>query len=49
VLGSHPGRIVADLPVPLGDDRDLSTKRLPEFLALRAQVEDLVRAFHAAA
>jgi NitT/TauT family transport system ATP-binding protein len=49
VLGSHPGRIVADLPVPLGDDRDLSTKRRPEFLALRAQIEDLVRAFHAAA
>jgi NitT/TauT family transport system ATP-binding protein len=49
VLGSHPGRIVADLPVPLGDDRDLSTKRLPEFLSLRARVEDLVRTFHAAA
>jgi len=48
VLGSHPGRIVADLPVPLGDDRDLSTKRLPEFLSLRARVEDLVRTFHAA-
>ena len=48
VLGSHPGRIVADLPVPLGRHRDLTTKRLPEFLALRAQVEDLVRTFHGA-
>jgi NitT/TauT family transport system ATP-binding protein len=44
VLGSHPGRLVADIPIPLGDDRDLATKRRPEFLALRAQVEDLVRA-----
>jgi NitT/TauT family transport system ATP-binding protein len=49
VLGSHPGRIVADLAVPLRDERDLSTKRLPEFLALRARVEDLVRAHHVAA
>jgi NitT/TauT family transport system ATP-binding protein len=49
VLGSHPGRIVADLPVPLGDERDLSTKRQPEFLAMRAEVEDLVRAHHFAA
>ena len=48
VLGSHPGRVVADIPVPLGDDRDLTTKRLPEFQALRARVEDLVRTFHAA-
>jgi NitT/TauT family transport system ATP-binding protein len=46
VLGSHPGRIVADLPVPLGRERDLTAKRLPEFLALRARVEDLVRTFH---
>jgi len=48
VLGSHPGRIVADIDVPLGDDRKLTTKREPDFLALRAQVEDLVRAFHTA-
>jgi NitT/TauT family transport system ATP-binding protein len=46
VLGSHPGRIVADLPIPLGDHRDLTTKRRPDFLALRAQVEDLVRTHH---
>jgi NitT/TauT family transport system ATP-binding protein len=49
VLGSHPGRIVADLEVPLTDERDLSSKRRPEFLALRARVEDLVRAYHYAA
>ena len=46
VLGSHPGTIVAEVPVPLGDDRSLETKRAAEFLALRAQVEDLVRAYH---
>jgi NitT/TauT family transport system ATP-binding protein len=46
VLGSHPGTIVAEVPVPLGDDRSLETKRAAEFLALRAQVEDLVRAHH---
>jgi NitT/TauT family transport system ATP-binding protein len=48
VLGSHPGRVVADIAVPLGDERDLSTKRQPAFLALRAQVEDLVRTHHRA-
>lgn len=48
VLGSHPGRIVADIPIDLGDDRDLGSKRLPAFLTLRAQVEDLVRTFHTA-
>jgi NitT/TauT family transport system ATP-binding protein len=46
VLGSHPGRIVADIEIPLGEHRALTTKRRPEFLALRAQVEDLVRTFH---
>jgi NitT/TauT family transport system ATP-binding protein len=46
VLASHPGRVAADLDVPLGDDRDLSVKREESFLALRAKVEDLVRAFH---
>jgi NitT/TauT family transport system ATP-binding protein len=43
VLGSHPGRIVAEVEVPLGEGRDLTTKRRPEFLALKAQVEDIVR------
>ena len=46
VLGSDPGRVVADLDVPLGDDRPLTTKRDPEFLALRASIEDMVRAHH---
>jgi NitT/TauT family transport system ATP-binding protein len=49
VLGSHPGTVVADVPVPLGTDRGLDTKRAPEFLALRARVEDLVRTFHSIA
>jgi NitT/TauT family transport system ATP-binding protein len=47
VLGSHPGTVVAEVAVPLGDDRSLETKRSAPFLALRAQVEDLVRAHHA--
>jgi NitT/TauT family transport system ATP-binding protein len=44
VLACDPGRIAADLPVPLPDERDLTVKRAAEFLALRASVEDLVRA-----
>jgi NitT/TauT family transport system ATP-binding protein len=43
VLGSHPGRVVAEVDVPLGEDRDLTTKRRADFLALKAQVEDIVR------
>jgi len=51
VLASDPGRVAADLPVDLPADRDpagrdLTVKRLPEFLSLRAGVEDRVRAFH---
>ena len=46
VLGSHPGRIVADLEIPLGDDRELTTKRDPAFLALRSSIEDMVRSHH---
>jgi NitT/TauT family transport system ATP-binding protein len=46
VLASDPGRIAADLPIGLPDDRDLVVKRAPEFIALRALVEDLVRTFH---
>ncbi|WP_238017058.1 ABC transporter ATP-binding protein [Dactylosporangium sp. AC04546] len=44
VLASHPGRVTAVVPVELPADRDLSVKRTPAFLALRAQVEDLIRA-----
>ncbi|WP_432986216.1 hypothetical protein [Dactylosporangium sp. CA-233914] len=32
--------------VTLPEDRDLAAKRTPEFLARRAEVEDLVRAYH---
>jgi NitT/TauT family transport system ATP-binding protein len=46
VLACDPGRVAADLTVGLPADRDLTVKRLPEFLTLRAQVEDQVRAFH---
>jgi NitT/TauT family transport system ATP-binding protein len=49
VLACNPGRIAADLTVPLPGDRPLTVKRLPEFLAMRAQVEDQVRAYHEAA
>jgi NitT/TauT family transport system ATP-binding protein len=46
VLASDPGRVAADLPVNLPAERELSAKRLPEFLSIRAQVEDLVRTYH---
>jgi NitT/TauT family transport system ATP-binding protein len=46
VLASDPGRVAADLPVPLPADRDLTVKREADFLALRAEVEDLVRLYH---
>ena len=46
VLACDPGRVATDLRVDLPADRDLTVKRTPEFLALRAQVEDQVRAFH---
>jgi NitT/TauT family transport system ATP-binding protein len=46
VLACDPGRVAADLEVPLPPERPLTVKRLPEFLAMRAEVEDQVRAFH---
>jgi len=49
VLACDPGRVAAELVVPLPDDRPLTVKRLPEFLAMRAEVEDQVRAYHRAA
>jgi NitT/TauT family transport system ATP-binding protein len=45
VLASDPGRIAADVPVQLRDDRDLEVKRRPEFLALKSSIEDLVRTY----
>jgi NitT/TauT family transport system ATP-binding protein len=53
VLASDPGRVAADLTVDLPADRSLGLslelKRAPEFLALRAEAEDLVRTYHRAA
>ncbi|KZB87770.1 ABC transporter ATP-binding protein [Amycolatopsis regifaucium] len=46
VLASDPGRVAADIVVDLPGERDLSVKRAPEFLALRASIEDLVREQH---
>lgn len=44
VLGASPGRLVAELPVGLPDDRDqIATRELPEFVHLRAEVGRLVR------
>ncbi|MET0134374.1 MAG: ABC transporter ATP-binding protein [Kibdelosporangium sp.] len=47
VLAGDPGRIAADIEVALPAERDLTVKRTPEFLALRATIEDLVRLRHA--
>jgi NitT/TauT family transport system ATP-binding protein len=44
VLASEPGRVIAEVAVELPDDRELGIKRLPAFLALRARIEDLIRA-----
>jgi NitT/TauT family transport system ATP-binding protein len=46
VLAGDPGRVVADFPVTLPSARDLAIKRIPEFLALRSSVEDMVRSQH---
>jgi NitT/TauT family transport system ATP-binding protein len=46
VLASDPGRIAAELPVPLPAERTLELRRTREFQALRQTVEDLVRAQH---
>jgi NitT/TauT family transport system ATP-binding protein len=46
VLASDPGRVAADIAVELPGERDLSVKRAPEFLSLRASIEDLVREQH---
>jgi NitT/TauT family transport system ATP-binding protein len=49
VLACDPGRVATDIAVDLPKDRDLTVKRLPAFLTLRAQVEDEVRTYHYAA
>ncbi|HEV8558755.1 MAG TPA: ABC transporter ATP-binding protein [Actinophytocola sp.] len=47
VLACDPGRIAAEIPVELAEERGLDVKRSAGFLELRASVEDLVRAYHA--
>ncbi len=45
VLGHSPGRVIADLTVPLPRQRDqITTRELPEFIHLRGKVGRLVRA-----
>jgi NitT/TauT family transport system ATP-binding protein len=46
VLACDPGRVAAEISVDLPDDRGLESKRSPEFLELRAAIEDQVRAYH---
>jgi NitT/TauT family transport system ATP-binding protein len=46
VVLACPGRVAADVEVTLPPERDLVIKRAPEFLRLRASVEDLVRSYH---
>ncbi|HEU5158686.1 MAG TPA: ABC transporter ATP-binding protein [Streptosporangiaceae bacterium] len=43
VLAGHPGRVAGEVTVGLPADRDLLTRRTPEFLALRTSIEDLLR------
>jgi NitT/TauT family transport system ATP-binding protein len=47
VLACDPGRVAADIAVDLPGERELTVKRTPGFVALRARIEDLVRAYHA--
>ena len=42
VLTSHPGRVAAEVPVPLPADRGPSVKRDALFLDLRDQVQDIL-------
>ena len=44
VFASNPGRVAAEIPIELPSARDLDLKREADFLKLRAEVEDLVRA-----
>ncbi|MEW9530314.1 ABC transporter ATP-binding protein [Microbispora sp. NPDC049125] len=48
VLSSDPGRISQDIPIDLPEPRTLEIKRSPGFLAVKAAVEDQVRAEHRA-
>ena len=44
VLACNPGRMIAEIAVEFPGERDLAIKRRPEFLALRASIEDIIRA-----
>ncbi|MBO4273417.1 ABC transporter ATP-binding protein [Microbispora triticiradicis] len=48
VLSSDPGRISQEIAIGLPEPRPLEIKRSAEFLRIRAEVEDLVRAEHRA-
>jgi NitT/TauT family transport system ATP-binding protein len=44
VLGRHPGRVIGDVAVALPGDHDqITTRELPEFVHLRAEIGRLVR------
>ncbi|MGD9696970.1 MAG: ABC transporter ATP-binding protein [Thermoleophilia bacterium] len=42
VLTSHPGRVAAEVPVPLGPDRGPGTTREPRFLDLRDGIQEIL-------
>ena len=42
VFSARPGRIIADIAVPFGDERGLSVKLSPEFMQLKRQLLDLL-------
>ncbi len=46
IPSSDPGRVAAQIAVPLPAGRELDVRRTPRFLAVRQQIEDLVRARH---
>ncbi|MBC8094305.1 MAG: ABC transporter ATP-binding protein [Akkermansiaceae bacterium] len=42
VFSARPGRIIADIPVPFGPDRDFNIKTTSEFVRLKRQLLDLL-------
>jgi NitT/TauT family transport system ATP-binding protein len=44
VMSGHPGRIVADIPVPLGHPRPPEARYDPAMVAVAAQVSAVLRA-----
>lgn len=43
VMGAHPGRIEAEIPIQLPEHRDLDLKLSPEFVAIKRQVLQALR------